>query len=47
MAEVVAVPRPEPISIPIREILPWAAFLGMLVLLMVYFVSAEQGAVSL
>ena len=46
MAAAVAIPRPEPISIPIRDILPWALFFGLLVLLMIYFVGAEQGATS-
>jgi hypothetical protein len=46
MAEAVANPKVEPISIPIREILPWAAFLGVMALLMIYFVGAEQGATS-
>jgi hypothetical protein len=47
MAEVITVARPEPISIPVREIVPWTIFLGMLVMLMVYFVGAEQGALSM
>jgi Probable cobalt transporter subunit (CbtB) len=39
-----------PISIPVipvREILPWAVFGGLLCLLALYFVGAEQGATSL
>ncbi len=39
-----------PISIPVipvREILPWAIFGGLLLLLAIYFVGAEQGATSL
>jgi hypothetical protein len=41
---------PQPISIPvipIRELLPWAIFGGLLMLLAIYFVGAEQGATSL
>jgi len=34
-------------AIPIREILPWAIFSGLLLLLALYFVGAEQGATSL
>jgi hypothetical protein len=34
-------------SIPVREILPWAVFGGLLALLALYFVGAEQGATSL
>ncbi|MCW2878640.1 MAG: hypothetical protein JWQ95_2740 [Sphaerisporangium sp.] len=36
-----------PISIPVRELLPWAAFAGVLALILIYFVGAEQGATSL
>jgi hypothetical protein len=37
---------PAPIQIPIREILPWAAFIGLLALIALYFVGAEQGATA-
>ncbi len=47
MAEAVAGPGIEPISIPVREILPWAAFVALMALLMIYFVGAEQGATSM
>lgn len=33
--------------LPIRAILPWAAFFGLLMLVLLYFVGAEQGATSL
>lgn len=33
-------------AIPIREALPWAVFAGVLMLLVLYFVGAEQGAFS-
>jgi hypothetical protein len=41
---------PQPISvpaIPVREVLPRAIFGGLLMLLAIYFVGAEQGATSL
>jgi hypothetical protein len=41
---------PQPVSIsaiPVREILPWAIFGGLLMLIAIYFVGAEQGATSL
>lgn len=41
---------PLPVSIPaipLREVLPWAVFGGLLMLLAIYFVGAEQGATSL
>ncbi|GGF73470.1 cobalt transporter [Azorhizobium oxalatiphilum] len=33
--------------IPVSEILPWAAFGGLILLLALYFVGAEQGATAL
>jgi Probable cobalt transporter subunit (CbtB) len=36
-----------PAAIPVREILPWAVFAGLLCLLTLYFVGAEQGATSI
>jgi hypothetical protein len=33
--------------IPLRELMPWALFGGLLMLLLIYFVGAEQGATSL
>ena len=36
-----------PAAIPLREVLPWAIFGGLLLLLAIYFVGAEQGATSL
>ena len=37
----------EPIAIPVRDIVPWAIFVGLLALLAIYFVGAEQGATSI
>lgn len=37
----------KPAAIPVGEILPWAVFGGLLLLLAVYFVGAEQGATAL
>ncbi len=37
----------EQVVIPVREILPWAIFGGLLALLAIYFVGAEQGATSI
>jgi hypothetical protein len=33
--------------IPIRELLPWAIFAGLILMLAIYFVGAEEGATSL
>jgi Probable cobalt transporter subunit (CbtB) len=40
----------QPVSIPVvplSELLPWAIFGGLLMLLAIYFVGAEQGATTL
>jgi hypothetical protein len=34
-------------AIPLRELMPWMLFGGLLMLLLIYFVGAEQGATSL
>lgn len=34
-------------SIPLSKIVPWATFFGLLALLAVFFISTEQGAVSM
>ncbi|MEX3969665.1 CbtB domain-containing protein [Paraburkholderia caribensis] len=33
--------------IPLRELMPWIVFGGLMMLLVLYFVGAEQGATSL
>ncbi|TCO46548.1 CbtB domain-containing protein [Actinocrispum wychmicini] len=43
----IPVPAPVPLRIPIREILPWAIFVGVLALILLYFVGSEQGAMSI
>jgi hypothetical protein len=40
-------PAASPIAIPVREALPWAIFAGLILILAIYFVGAEQGATSL
>ena len=34
-------------TIPFREIAPWAVFFGLLAVLAIFFISADQGAVSI
>jgi hypothetical protein len=36
-----------PAAVPVRDILPWAIFGGLVMLLAIYFVGAEEGATSL
>ncbi|HEX4767977.1 MAG TPA: CbtB-domain containing protein [Lichenihabitans sp.] len=40
-------PTIRPVAIPVGQILPWAVFGGLLALLAIYFVGAEEGATSL
>ncbi len=47
IGETVLNPAYPPISIPIRELIPWVVFGGLILLLLIYFVGAEQGATSL
>jgi hypothetical protein len=47
MTTAVFAPTSRPVAIPIREILPWAVFGGLLLILAIYFVGAEEGATSL
>ncbi len=47
MTDVALKPVALPAPIPVREILPWAVFAGLLLVLAVYFVGAEEGATSL
>jgi len=41
------VPFAKPTAIPVAAIVPWAVFEGLLFLLALYFVGAEQGATSI
>jgi Probable cobalt transporter subunit (CbtB) len=47
MASAVFAPSKTPAAIPVREILSWAVFGGLLGLLALYFIGAEQGATSI
>ncbi|MCU1365946.1 MAG: CbtB-domain containing protein [Ilumatobacteraceae bacterium] len=38
---------PISIKIPVRELMPWALFTGVLMLFLMYIVGAEQGASSI
>ncbi|MFI1728257.1 CbtB-domain containing protein [Streptomyces acidicola] len=40
-------PTAVPAKLPISAIAPWAVFFGILMLVLLYFVGAEQGATSL
>jgi cobalt transporter subunit CbtB len=49
MAQTAALPTPQttPVAVPLRELLPWAVFGLLLAVVAIYFVGAEQGAMSL
>ena len=40
-------PSAAPVAIPVGEVLPWAIFGGLMLMIAIYFVGAEQGATSL
>lgn len=40
-------PTTRPAAVPVRDILPWAILGGLVLLLAIYFVGAEEGATSL
>ena len=46
MAKTVTAPVSRPVVIPVREILPWLIFAGLL-LLLIYFVGVEEGDTSI
>jgi hypothetical protein len=47
MSDTVLSPADRPVPIALRQFVPWAVFIGLLCLLALYFVGAEQGATSL
>jgi hypothetical protein len=47
MNDAVLDPIAFPSPLPVRELMPWAIFGGLLMLLAIYFVGAEEGATSL
>jgi hypothetical protein len=45
-----SIPAPVPVAvptIPLRELLPWAVLFGLLALITIIFVSADQGVISI
>src|SRR5260363_35660 len=47
MTDTVFNPAVQPIPIPVRELLPWIIFGGLILVLALYFIGAEQGAAAL
>ena len=46
MSDTTFAPSFAPVAIPVRDVLPWAIFGGLLMLVGLYFVGSEQGATS-
>jgi Probable cobalt transporter subunit (CbtB) len=46
MSDATFAPGFAPVAIPVREVLPWAVFGGLILLLALYFVGSEQGATA-
>jgi len=46
VAQPTTTPSAVPAKLPIGAIVPWAVFFGILMLVLLYFVGAEQGATS-
>jgi Probable cobalt transporter subunit (CbtB) len=42
-----SLPVASPGAIPVREVLPWVIFAGLLLMLGIYFVGVEEGALSI
>jgi hypothetical protein len=50
MTNVAFAPTGEPLAIPaipVRELLPWAIFTGLLAVILLYFVGVEEGAMAI
>jgi hypothetical protein len=47
MSDITFAPQRLPAPIPVNDLLPWAVFGGLILLLALYFVGAEEGATSL
>jgi len=47
MSDITLTSGVRPVPVPIGQILPWAVFGGLILMLAIYFVGAEQGATSL
>lgn len=43
----IAIASSRPVPLPVGEILPWAVFAGLILLFVLYFIGAEEGATAL
>ena len=47
MTHVVFAPAIQPVAIPVRQLIPWAVFGGLIAIIAIYFVGVEEGAMSI
>ena len=47
MTQAIATPTAAPAAIPLRQLLPWIVFAGIVLIGLIYFVGAEEGAPSM
>jgi hypothetical protein len=47
MSDTALSPAVRPATVPIDDLLPWAVFAGVMLLLVIYFVGGEEGATSI
>jgi len=47
MTHVAFAPAAGPVAIPVRALLPWAIFVGLLALVAIYLVGVEEGAMAI
>ena len=47
MASATSTRNVRPAAIPLKDLLPWGIFGGLLMFMMIYFVGAEQGATAI
>ena len=47
MSDIALAPGARPAPIPVRQVLPWALFAGLLAVVAIYFIGVEEGALSL
>ena len=47
MSQITATPELEVPSIPVAQLAPWAAFVFLIAAIVLFFISADQGAVSI
>jgi hypothetical protein len=47
MAQTAAAPAVDVPTVPLAELAPWAFFFGLLAVLAIFFISADQGAFSI